>query len=215
MARPTDSDRVKQIRFGPRGIVSKLKEAPIDRLALDFCSALDEQHISYAIIGGYVAILLGRPRESDDVDIFAEPMNYEAFAKLHSRLCEHFDCLSPGNARRLFADYLDAGPESTSVRYAQRDTFVPNIEFKFARKRLDFEALEGRLKLTLNGSVLAVGPLESQIAFKLYMGSPKDFEDARWIYRMAANHIDAAEIKRIATSLKVPPQKWRKILDIN
>src|SRR6266850_2353298 len=114
MTRPTDPDRLVSLRIKRDAIRVELKEAAIDRLAWDFCAVLDGAKIVYAIIGGYVAILLGRPRESEDVDLFTEPLGFDAFSALHRVVTARYDCLTPGSARRLFDDYLSAGSESTS-----------------------------------------------------------------------------------------------------
>jgi predicted nucleotidyltransferase len=212
MARPTDDDRLLALRIAKTGIRVRLKEAAIDRLAWDFCSHLDHHGVEYAIIGGYVAILLGRPRESEDVDLFCKALSFSAFSKLHASLGKAFDCLTPGPARRLFDDYLNAGPESTSVRYARRDQFYPNIEFKFAGKPLDHRALRRRIPVDANGRKLYIGPLEEMIAFKLWMGSQKDFEDARWIYRSARGHLNEATIRETAQALGITEAKGRRVL---
>lgn len=214
MGRPTDPDRVRSIQVGPDGIACELKEAPIDRLALDFCSVLDAQGIRYAIVGGYVAILLGRPRESDDVDIISRPLDAAEFAALHSSLLETFESLTPGSADLVFREHLEAGRESTAVRYSAPDTFVPNIEFKFARKALDHQGVRRRIPAVPNGHRVFVGPVEMQVAFKLFMGAPKDYEDPRWIARVAEGWLDESEVWRVSESLGVPQAKGRQVLGI-
>lgn len=215
MARPTDSDRVEEIRIKRGAISVRLKEAEIDRLALDFCAVLERHAVKYAIVGGYVAILLGRPRESDDVDIIAREVSADEFGPLHERLVETFDCHAAGRARELYLDYLAAGAESTALRYARRGSFVPNVEFKFGRKTLDHRALARRVPVELNGQRIFVGPLELQIAYKLYMRGPKDFEDARWIYRVARESLDETEIWRTAKALGFSAAQGRRILGID
>jgi len=212
MTRPTDPDRLVSLRITQDSIRVQLMEAAIDRLAWDFCAQLDRAKIVYAIIGGYVAILLGRPRESEDVDLFSEPLRFDAFAALHRKLTTRYDCLTPGSARRLFDDYLSAGSESTSVRYARRGTFYPNIEFKFAGKPLDRRALRKRISVDANGERIYIGPLEEMIAFKLWMGSPKDFEDARWIYRAAKEVLHEPTIWTTAEDLGVSERQGRRVL---
>ena len=214
MARPTDSDRVREIRVGDRQIRVRLKEAHIDRLALDFCGTLEAAGIDYAIVGGYVAILLGRPRESDDVDILAAAVPRARFAGLHGRLLERFECHAAGSAKSLYDEYLARGPESTALRYSAPASFVPNIEFKFARTPLDQRAVDRRVAVDLNGHTLYIGPLEMQIGYKLYMAGPKDFEDARWICRVAEGTLDEGEVWRTARSLGVDEARGREILGL-
>lgn len=214
MARPTDPDRIREIRVGEGRIAVRLKEAAIDRLAIGFCKALDRHEVGYAIVGGYSAILLGRPRESDDVDIIASSMTFGAFAALHRSIVRTFECLTPGEPLGIYTDYLAAGAESTALRYARPGTFVPNIEFKFAKKLLDHRAVRRRIPLSLNGHPLSIAPLEMQIGYKLYMGSPKDFEDARWIYQVAGERLDEGEIWRTAEALGISRAKGRRVLGV-
>jgi predicted nucleotidyltransferase len=44
----------------------------LDRFVLDFASMLDAAKIRYVVISGYVSILLGRTRTTEDVDVFIE-----------------------------------------------------------------------------------------------------------------------------------------------
>jgi hypothetical protein len=50
------------------------------------------------------------------------------------------------------------------------------------------------------------------IAFKLWMGSPKDFEDARWIYRAAKEVINEPSIWTTAEALGVSEKQGRRVL---
>jgi hypothetical protein len=212
MARTTDSDRFREIRVDLDGIVVRFEEAEIDTLALEFCKALEGHKVAYAIVGGYMAIPLGRPRESEDVDILGETLDFDRFLSLHTSLMRGFDCHAPGSARRLFSDYLDAGRESTALRYAKKGTQVPNVEFKFAFKPLDRRAVRKRMPIDVNGKRIFAGPLGMQIGYKLWMNGEKDFEDARWMYRVAEGRLDETEIWGTAGSLGVTEAEGRRIL---
>ncbi len=212
MRSTTDGDRFRKIAVaGPR-IDLRFDEAEIDDLAFGFCEVLNGRSLPYAIVGGYVAIMLGRPRESEDVDLLCQPLDYARFLQLHRELTKKFECLTPGRPPRLFADYLEAGSESTALRYAKKGTFVPNVEFKFAIKPLDRRAVRLRMPVDANGRIAFVGPLGMQIGYKLYMGSPKDIEDAKWIYRAAGGNLDEGEIWRTAASLGIKEKEGRRIL---
>jgi hypothetical protein len=51
----------------------------LDRLVIDFVRVLDKSGTSYVIVSGYIAILLGRSRTTEDVDLFIVPSSKEEF----------------------------------------------------------------------------------------------------------------------------------------
>jgi len=213
--RTTDRGRLQSIRFGPSGVDLKFKEADMDVLARKFVAHLGRRRVKYAIVSGYPAILLGRSRESEDVDILVAPMSFGSFSALHAGLLRQFYCITPGSAKSMYRDYLDAGRESTSIRYCFSDSWNPNIEFKFARTSLHKLSVAKRIRVRANGHILYIGPLEIQIAYKLWLGSQKDLEDARWIYRIAREHLEEANIWAAARKLKLDEEeaRWALLVD--
>ncbi len=179
----------------------RLNPDAVDRLALDFCSVLGASKVRYALVSGYVAILLGRNRLSEDIDLFAERIPLARFEALHARLTQRFECLTPGSPRRLYDSYLDAGPESTSVRYARPGTFAPNVEMKLVQKPIHHYSVSRRLPVEVNGQRVYIGPLEMGIVYKVKMGTEKDIADARWVYDRTKDRIDRRELKRLMEEL--------------
>ena len=55
--------------IGKREIKSCKILSELDKLVLDFVRVL-EKHVDYVLISGYVSILLGRTRITEDIDIF-------------------------------------------------------------------------------------------------------------------------------------------------
>lgn len=210
--RATDPGRTRSIRFAKELIKVTLDEAPIDRLAWRFAAVLNRLKIPYAVVSGYPAILLGRVRESEDVDILARPIAFPAFVRLHGELRKHFDCLGPGDAHNLYTQYLDAGKESTSVRYSEPNQPVPNVEFKFVRNSLQRDSVARKIRVEVNSHVIYIGPLDTQIAYKIWLGTPKDLEDALWIYRVAKEHLNEAKIWQTAQALGLDTREARRIL---
>lgn len=216
MARhPVESSRVRSIRFTKDGIDVDFKPTRYDELAWYFASELIAQGVNYAIVSGYSTILLGRSRTSEDIDILAEPISELAFLRLHKALLRNLDCISPGAGAALYRDYLNAGDESTSVRYSWPGDPVPNVEFKFAQSALHRFSIAKRLEVRARGECVHIGPLEVQIGYKLWLGSEKDLEDARWIYRFAKGHLDEAEIWATARKLGVNAEKGRRALNVD
>ena len=55
---------IMQIEYESDGISFEKKLNDLDRLALDFTGVVEECGISYVLVSGYAAILLGRNRSS-------------------------------------------------------------------------------------------------------------------------------------------------------
>lgn len=47
----------------------------LDEMVLEFTEILDEDDIDYVIVSGYVAILTGRSRATEDIDIVIERLS--------------------------------------------------------------------------------------------------------------------------------------------
>lgn len=199
---PSAKGRDPQVEVGRRLIKVRLRPDSVDELALDFCEALSGRRVRYAVVSGYVAILLGRNRLSEDIDLFTEPLSLQRFRALHTSLMEAFACVTPGPVERLFADYLSAGDESTSVRYARPGTFSPNVEVKFARKPVHLYSMARRMAVDVNGRRVYIGALEMNIAYKVKMGTEKDLADARWILDRTRHVLDFAELRRLFKELE-------------
>jgi hypothetical protein len=68
---------------------------------------------------------------------------------------------------------------------------------------LDKFAFDNKVKVLLNGGALFISPLELQIAFKLFLGSDKDFEDAKHLYSLFINKLDKEKLNFFINKLKV------------
>ena len=55
---------------------------------------------------------------------------------------------------------------------------------------LDNWVLKNGKQVLLNRRVLKISPIELQIAYKLFLGSEKDIEDARHLYRLFKENLD-------------------------
>ena len=53
----------------------------LDKFVKDFIPVL-KKHVKYVIVSGYVAILFGRNRNSEDVDIIIEKPDFNIFEEL-------------------------------------------------------------------------------------------------------------------------------------
>ncbi len=143
-------------------------------------------HTPYVIVSGYIAILLGRTRSTEDIDIlipFSEP---DAFIALHDDLLHQYEFINSEPASGLYS-LLVSG---SGIRLCEKDSFIPNIEIKFVIHESDAYSFEHRKRLLIQGKPFFISPFEIQIAYKLWLGSEKDLEDAIFIYEVTRDLID-------------------------
>lgn len=180
----------------------------LDKFVIDFCKILDD----YVIVSGYVSILFGRSRATEDVDLLIPPMNFEEFDKLWKKIEKNgFECINTLDIQEAF-DML----KEHAIRFA-RKTPVPNMEFKIIKNDFDDYSLKNKIKVLIHKDALFVSPLEMQIAFKLFLAADgtdeelrtdKDVEDARHLYGLFEDKINKDELLKIIDKLDI-----RKKLD--
>jgi len=172
----------------------------LDKFMLKFVGILERQKIKYVIISGYVSILFGRSRATEDVDMYVEKFNFEKFKELSKVLEESgFWFINSDDEEELFGMLKD----NLSVRIAEKDKVIPNIEMKFPKKDTDFLSLNQPLQVELNRNILLTSPLELQVAYKFLLGSEKDIEDALHIYNTFKEILDRKLMKELMKKLKV------------
>ncbi|HIH31225.1 TPA: hypothetical protein HA235_00810 [Candidatus Woesearchaeota archaeon] len=171
----------------------------LDTFALDFINIL-KKHTSYAVISGYVSILLGRSRASEDVDILIPKIGFNIFQEIYADLKKAgFYCINAEDDLEVY-NYIK---EKLAVRFAKNNSVIPNIELKCTKNKIDDLTLSRTLKVMLSDNKeIIISNLEMQIAFKeKILKSPKDLEDARHIRIVAQGHLDKELIKRYEVML--------------
>ena len=165
----------------------------LDRFALDFIKIL-EKHTQYVIVSGYVSILLGRARASEDIDVIIPKIKFSEFQSLYADLKQNgFYCLNAEKDSDIFEYFTD----DIAVRFAKRDMIIPNIEMKWIKNKFDELALEKTLTVKLPKGNIHISHLELQIAFKeMVLKSPKDLEDARHLREVAEGFLDKKLIQQ-------------------
>lgn len=156
----------------------------LDTEVFAFTSVLDSCGVNYVIVSGYVAILTGRSRATEDIDVVLERLTEERTEKLVSALKDQGYW---GMAMPLSEMYsmLDSGDR---IRIAEQGEMYPNFETWFVSNEIEREALSEALTVEFNDSQLYVSPIELQIAYKLWLAQQsgdltgKDFEDALHLY---------------------------------
>ena len=170
----------------------------LDQFALEFLNIL-KKYTSYVIVSGYVAILLGRARASEDIDVIIPKISFPTFQSLAQELHRKgFYCLNAENESDIY-DYLK---ENIPIRFAKKDKIIPNIELKQTKHRFDALALKKTILVKLPKGEMFISHLELQIAFKeAVLKSPKDREDARHLRVVAKGYIDEKMIQHYKEQL--------------
>ncbi len=181
----------------------------LDDLALYFSERLSAASIRHVFLSGYVAILFGRNRASEDIDVVCESVPFEQFARFWEDIHQNLECIITSNVRAAYDDYLQTG---VAVRFAHKGTMIPNVEMKFTTSDMHRVALSTPLEVIVNGRHMPISPLEPQIAYKLFMGSEKDIEDARFLFKLFDEYLDKSRLTNYLESLRVSIPLARRYL---
>ena len=174
-------------------IKSDKKLNELDKFAFKFIRIL-EKHTEYVIVSGYVSIVLGRTRATEDIDIFIRRLSKKEFSNLYAELKSNgFWCLNAEDEDELY-EFLE---DNLAIRFAREGFSIPNFEVKFPKDALDEETFDNFISLVLSEGKLKISSLERQIAFKrYYLGSSKDNEDADHVEELFKSHIDYDKVKK-------------------
>lgn len=169
----------------------------LDRFTIGFVEIL-EKYSNYVLISGYVSILLGRARSSEDVDILVEKVDFDEFKLFFKELeKKEFYCLNSDEVEDIYSYLRD----NLAVRFAKKGSVIPNMEFKFLKNHFDRITLNESVSVLVKNKKLKISKLEIQVAFKEeVLKTPKDIEDARHIRNIA--DLDENEIIRYKEMLK-------------
>ncbi|MBU3957959.1 MAG: hypothetical protein KKB25_02705 [Nanoarchaeota archaeon] len=189
------------MKFSERKIVLDKEPNELDKLVFDFISLL-RKRTDYAIVSGYVAIILGRIRGTDDVDVIIPKKTKEEFEEIINVMIGNgYWCINTDDVGEMY-DLLKTGH---SIRIAKDGEVSPNFEIKFAKSESDFEALEKSMEVFIKDNSVKIAPLELQIAYKeVVLKSEKDLEDAKHISVVAEKYID----KKLIDEYKERLRKW-------
>ncbi|MDD5417648.1 MAG: hypothetical protein PHW96_02045 [Candidatus Nanoarchaeia archaeon] len=169
----------------------------LDKFVIDFTKILDKLKINYSVVSGYVSILLGRSRATEDVDILIPRLGFDKFEDMWNNLTE-FECMTI-NIKEAY-ETLKNG---SNIRFFRKDVFIPNMEVKFSKNELDEYTLNNSFEVKIKDYKIKISPLHLQIPFKLFLGSQKDIEDARHIYQLVKDKLDKEKLQYFTEKLKV------------
>ena len=185
---------VKKEKISIKKTLSKL-----DELVFKFSSILIKSKIDFVIVSGYVAIVFGRSRTTEDIDVLIERITRKKFNALLSKLTRAgFFCV---NANK--EDSWNCIRDGIPLRFGFKSRIIPNFEVKFVKTHLERYTLTNKVALFVNKKKTYMSPLELQIPFKLKLGSIKDLEDARYLYKIFSNKLDKIKLKKFIKLLGV------------
>jgi hypothetical protein len=175
-------------------ITLKRESNKLDDFVMEFLKIL-EKYVDYVLISGYISILLGRARATEDVDVFIKRISKENFSKLYEELDKKgFWCLNAQSLNEVYS-YLEDG---FAIRFAKKGKSIPNFEVKFPKRKIDEETFEDFINVILKTGKLKISSLERQIAFKkYYLKSDKDIEDALHIEELFKEKLDYTKINKL------------------
>lgn len=163
----------------------------LDDLAIQFSTILDDLGIDHVFVSGYVAILTGRARATEDIDVLLERISPETIDRLVREL-EDRGLWRPAMPLDRMEELLD-----DNIWVARAGEIVPHLEVKFVSDEYDRASLGNSITAHITGADadLPIGPLELQIAYKLYLDAPKDFEDAIHFYDLFEESLNIAALE--------------------
>lgn len=171
----------------------------LDELAIEFSSLLSERDIEHVFIAGYIAILTGRPRATDDIDVLIERLTQREIDSLVEELQSN-DYWGPAMPLDAMYENLSDG---TNIWVAPSEQMTPHLEVKFPTDEFDRASLANAIKAQIGDATIPIGPLELQAAYKLYLGGQKDLEDAAHLYALFGETLRRDALEEWVTKLDV------------
>lgn len=177
----------------------------LDELAIRLSKILGQFDINHVYIAGYVSILAGRARSTEDVDVLIEQINEETAAKL-AKVLDEKGFWGPAMPLTSMYEMLDNGD---NIWIAPIDQVTPHLEVKFVRDEFDRASLKNAITARIGGETVPIGPLELQIAYKLYLGAQKDIEDAVHLYTLFEESLSVSRLEEWVARLDVEAEYER------
>jgi len=177
----------------------------LDELTIRFSEILDQFDIEHVYVAGYVSILAGRARSTEDIDVLIERIGEETADELAERLDEEGFW---GPAIPLFSMYemLDNGD---NIWVAPEDQITPHLEVKVARDEFDRASLGNAITARIGDAAISIGPLELQIAYKLHLSAQKNIEDAVHLYTLFEEGLSVSRLEEWVQRLNVEDEYER------
>ena len=186
----------------------------LDMFTLDFLKVL-KRFSDYVVVSGYVSILLGRSRASEDIDMLIPVMDKSQLdVLLRGMEAEGYECANTF----IVEEALEILENESEIRFYKKNP-LPNVEIKFILKNIQKTAFDERIRVVLRGGEIFISPLELQIAYKLSLmhyddfediSSDKDFEDAKHLYEVFKEQLDMKKLLYFVGLFKVE-KLWEQL----
>ncbi len=165
----------------------------LDKICFSFIDIL-KGHVDYIVVSGYVAILFGRTRGTEDVDILIPKISKDKFNRLYIDVMENnFWCINTDDEDEIYS-LLDS---CHSIRFALKDMIQPNFELKFVSNKLHEISMKEKIKIIIGEREFWTSSIEMQIAYKENMlGSDKDKEDAAHLRELFGKNLNFSLIEK-------------------
>ena len=170
----------------------------LDRFVVEFTNLLEQSGIKYVIVSGYVSILFGRARSTEDIDILIEKIEFDRFSAFLEAIKDKYWCLNTDDPKEIYSLM-----ENANARFSRIGQVIPNIELKFPSNMIEKTALKNKVKVVLRKRSIFISPLELQIAYKEEaLKSKKDLEDALHLREVFKDAIDEKRIEKYKEIIK-------------
>lgn len=187
------------ITFEDGELVVDREPNELDELAIEFTGILTDLDIQHVYVAGYIAILTGRARSTEDIDVLIERLDETETERLSERLRDE-GLWGPAMPLDEMYEMLANGD---NIWVAPEEQVIPHIEAKFVHTEVDQASLRNAISAHIAGTELPIGPLELGIAYKLYLGAQKDFEDAVHLYTLFEETLRTEDLERWVEHLGV------------
>ncbi|WP_136602862.1 hypothetical protein [Salinigranum halophilum] len=193
------------VSFRDGTLVVERSANELDELAIAFSGILTRLGIEHVFIAGYLAILTGRARATDDIDVFIEQLSETEADRLVQELREQ-GYWGPAMPLDAMYENLSSG---TNIWVAPTDQMTPHLEVKFPTDEFDRASLTNSIDAQVAGATIPIGPLELQIAYKLFLRGQKDFEDAAHLYLLFRETLSTDRLEQWVERLDVTEEYER------
>lgn len=177
----------------------------LDELAIEFSQLLTQFGISHVFIAGYVSILAGRARSTEDIDVLIEQIDEEDVAELTTTLVSE-GFWEPAMPLNSMYEML---ANDDNIWVAPKDQITPHLEVKFVDDEFDRASLNNAITARIGDESIPIGPLELQIAYKLNLGTRTDIEDAVHLYTIFEEGLSIPRLEQWVARLDVKDEYER------
>jgi hypothetical protein len=96
-----------------------------------------------------------------------------------------------------------------NIWIAPSNQITPHIEVKVVRDEFDRASLDNAITARIGTKTLPIGPLELQIAYKLFLGAQRDVEDAVHLYTLFEESLSVSRLEEWVARLDIEAEYER------